>query len=319
MAGEAETGMFFDVPFEEYLAWEGISRSRLWTLYRKTPAHFRWEMDHPKKIETRAMTEGKAAHTALLEPARFKKEYVPEPPPPDGAEKWDHRLKVHKAAWAEALSACEGRTILPRATWGYYERLSAILREHRLAGPLLARMDHEVSVRWRHPETGLLLKGRPDGVFIGRKGAVVVDLKTCREAAAQRFGSDAYRFGYLFQMAMYADGVKAAAECEIDEVVIIALEKEEPHGIACYRVDPYQLDMGRAHVLDALRQIVLCERYGDWPGYPEGEEDLQLPGYAGHEWTPFVDGLEQVLIARAERAGRALPEQPEEEEEVLAL
>ena len=314
-----ETGFFVGVPFGDYLGWAGISRSRLWTLYRQTPAHFRWEIDHPSEVETPAMTEGTAVHTALLEPDRFSKEYVPEPPPPDGAEKWDRRLKVHKAAWAEALTACEDQAILPRASWDYYQGLSAAVQEHPLVGPLLGRMRREVSVQWRHEETGLLLKGRPDGVCLARDGAIIVDFKTCRDAAPQRFGSDAYRFGYLFQVAMYADGVQAAAETEVAEVLIVALEKEPPHPIACYRVAPHQLDLGRLQVLDALRQLSLCERYGDWPGYPEGIEDLQLPGNAGQEWTPFTDGLEQVLVARAKRAGRPLPAEPEEEEEVLAL
>ena len=313
-----DTGYFLGVSFEDYLAWEGISRSRLWTLYRQTPAHFRWEMDHPEEVETPAMAEGTAVHTALLEPDRFRKEYVPEPSPPDGAEKWDRRLKAHKVAWAEAVAACEGQTILPRATWDYYEGVAAVVHEHPLVGPLLDRMHREVSVQWRHEETGLLLKGRPDGVYLADDGAVILDFKTCRDAAPQRFGSDAYRFGYLFQLAMYADGVQAAAETEVDEVLLVALEKESPNAVACYRVAPFQIDLGRLQVLDALRQLALCQRYDDWPGYPEGIEDLMLPGYAGQEWTPFADGLEQVLIARAKRAGRALPEQPEDEE-VLAL
>ncbi|HUU09012.1 MAG TPA: PD-(D/E)XK nuclease-like domain-containing protein [Phycisphaerae bacterium] len=314
-----DTGYFVGVPFKDYLAWPGTSRSRLWTLYRRTPAHFRWEMDHPQEIETPAMVEGTAVHTALLEPDRFKRKYVAEPPPPDGADKWDRRLKAHKAAWADVLEGVGDRTLLPRGDWDYYVGLGEAVRAHPLAGPLLARMEREVSIQWRHPETGLLLKGRPDGVYVAEGGAIVVDLKSCRDASPQRFGADAYRFGYLFQVAMYAAGVRATAETEVEDVFIVAVEKEAPHPIACYRVAPHQLDLGHLQVLDALRQLSLCERYGDWPGYPEGIEDLQLPGYAGQEWTPFADGLEQVLVARAKRAGRTLPAEPEEEEEVLAL
>ena len=312
-------GIFEDVPFDIYLQWAGISRSRLWTLFQKTPAHFRYEMDHPEEVAKTAMKEGQAIHAALLEPTKFAECYVGGGPINSKTGKPFGSETKKFAAWAEEQAAA-GLIALPRGDFEYYADLNRAVQAHPIAGRLLSGVKREVSVQWRHPETGLLLCCRPDGVaFAERASVVVADVKSCKSAGPQRFGANAYKYGYLFQLAMYNDGVRATTEREVEQTIILALEKEPPYAIAHYRVDEYQLAMGRDHVTDALRQLVLCQRFNDWPGYPEGVEDLILPGYAGTEWTPFADGLEQVLIQRAKRAGRELPPAPPVEDEYLGM
>ena len=46
---------------------EAVSRSGLWRLWTKTPAHFRYV----RQPETSALALGRAAHTAILEPDTF--------------------------------------------------------------------------------------------------------------------------------------------------------------------------------------------------------------------------------------------------------
>jgi hypothetical protein len=311
-----EIGLFRGLTYAEYDALAGISQGRLWTLYEKTPAHFRWEMDHPEAVETPVMREGLAIHAAILEPTRFDSDFVGGGPINPKTQK-PYGSDTQKYAVWETEQKAQGKTPLPSGK-DYYAEVAASVHAHPFAGPLLAQLETEISFQWRNGETGLLLKGRADGLRLTRS-LLLADLKSCRSAAPKQFGSDAYRNGYLFQLAMYAEGVQAVTERELGEVVIVAVEKEPPYGAAVYQLDEYQLGLGRDQMVDTLRQLAKCQEYGDWPCYPEGVEDLQIPTWAGNEWTPFVDGLEKVLIARAERAGRILPKQKAEEPESLGL
>jgi len=304
----SDTGIFYDVPFETYHAWEGLSRSRCWTLYGETPARFKWEQDHPDETTTKAMRDGAAIHMMLLEPERFKAEYIVGGPVNERTGKpFGEETKAY-AEW----SAAQAKPVLPQATYDTGLALSQAIHADPYLGKLLATMKTEVSLQWTQAESGLLLKGRLDAV--NTHAGVIVDLKTCQSASAQRFGSDAYRNGYLFQAAMYAEGLKACGH-EFKTYILAALEKEPPYQIQCFRIGEEQIELGRAQVADALRSLALCEKYQDWPAYPTGLQDLLLPGWAGQEWSAYSEGLEEELKRRAQLAGRALPLEEEKEDD----
>jgi len=309
---DGDTGLVEGVSFEDYLAWPGVSRSGLWTLYGRTPAHFRWEQDHAEEVETEAMRLGTAVHAAILEPERFAEVYITGGPVnPKTGNPYGRDTKKF-AEWAAEQDAL----VLSESDFEMCQALGAAVHAHPHAGPLVKEMRREVSIQWQHGPTGTLMKSRLDGVADTKTGGLIlVDLKTTRSAAPQRFGADAYRMGYLWQMAAYRMGLVATAEQEVEKVLLVAIEKEPPYGVAVYQPDEAQLTLGESQVTDALRQLELCKRFGDWPGYPEGIEDLMLPGYAGAEWTPFAGGLEVVLEARAERAGRPIPEAPVDDDD----
>ena len=312
-----DVGCFPGTPYCEYDALLGTSQGRLWTLYEKTPAHFRCEEDHPQAVETDAMREGRAVHAAILEPKRFEADFTDESPinKKTGAP-FGTRTKTYEA-WASKVRAAGQEPLAnPKV---YYREIGAAVLAHPYAGPLLDQMQKEVSFQWRDGETGLLLKGRADALRMLWQPRILVEIKSCASAAPRQFGYDAYRYGYLWQLAYYADGILAATGQPVEEVQIIAVEKELPYGVAVYRVDPYQLALGRDQVRDTLRQLAQCLRYGDWPGYPEGVEDLQIPAWAGNEWTPFTEGLETVLVARAKRMNRTIPDASKPEQESLGL
>ena len=315
---DGDTGIWYSVPYADYAAWPGVSRGRLWTLYSETPAHYRWEADHPEEVVTPAMREGEAIHTAILEPDSFANRYDDDAPINPRTEK---PYGTDTKKFEEWAAACEARGVrpLPPGLMEHYEAIGAAVHAHPVAGPLIRSTKHEVSIQWRHGPTGLLLKGRPDAVGETKDGLILVDLKSTRSAAPQRFGRDAYTNGYVWQLATYRMGLQAVTQQEVAQVLVLAIEKQPPYGVALYEAGPGDLAMGEDQVTDALRQLQLCERYKDWPCYPEGVEDLILPGWAGQEWTPFADGLEMTLQARAKRAGRPLPAAPPDDDDVIAL
>ena len=278
------------VPFADYCQWPALHKSRLWTAWEKTLNHYKHEIDHPELWEsTEALVIGHAAHTATLEPDDFARIYVQPPPPPDdrAGGKWNRTYKEHKAAWAIFKSECQQRGWTELDLEDY--QMAVAVRKAVYADPdaneLLKGAACEVSFMWRDPTFPTLLKGRADAI----KGSVLIDLKTTQCAAATRFGSDAYKLGYHFQAALYADGLKATGKA-IDHVILIAVEKDvdrlktgAPLLVSCYEVSRGQIEMGRGQYKHLLEQIAEAQKSGFWPGYGGGIKDLCFPAWAGTE------------------------------------
>jgi hypothetical protein len=275
-----ETGLFRGVPFDAYSAWPGLRKSRLWTLNAKTPAHYKYELDHPEEVETPALVVGKAAHLAIADMDLFRTAYTEAPPPPSG-DKWDRRTKEHKAAWAAFESEVGSRVILTTEQFEFCMRVRKAVAENETARTILAKSEFETSMQWNDERTGMLLKGRMDALI--RKAGAIADFKTTECAAADPFGRAAYRYGYHFQMALYYDGLKQVLGREMDLPVLIAIEKEPPHLVACYQLSLTDLDLGRVQYRLALEKVQAATKSGKWAGYDEGLCELVLPPWAGQE------------------------------------
>jgi hypothetical protein len=255
-----------------------------------------------------------AIHAALLEPADFRQRYAAVPAPPDDRHKdkrgkptWNRTYKEHKAAWAAFEATLNGRKPLPAEDWAYYEAVRASLAAHPIGAQCLACMEAEVSIQWRDGDTGLLCKARLDGLIRRPKGILVVDLKSCQCAAPAPFGRVAYRYGYHFQLAMYADGAKAVCGKPAEPPLIIAIEKAPPYAVAVYAVGELDMDLGRAQYISTLRKLKACRDADDWPAYSNEVMDLQLPAWAGQDF----DGAAQPAPPK--------PDDDENLDDVIAL
>jgi PDDEXK-like uncharacterized protein DUF3799 len=70
-------GVYRDVPFDHYFAWNNVSKHQLDSLAR-SPAHYRAALEQPRK-RTAAMVFGTAVHAAVLEPEEFARCYATDP------------------------------------------------------------------------------------------------------------------------------------------------------------------------------------------------------------------------------------------------
>jgi hypothetical protein len=66
---EIKPGVYLDIPNESYHAGPGISKSGLWTIATKTPAHFKYG----ERKENKAFDFGEACHLAILQPDLSKR------------------------------------------------------------------------------------------------------------------------------------------------------------------------------------------------------------------------------------------------------
>lgn len=207
----------------------------------------RHRVDHPKE-DTKALALGRAIHCAVLEPERWRAEYIAEP------DEWDLRTNRGKAERAQWLAEMSGNEVVARP---YFDRRRkagkdaakewertvaetgsrAVIGDEpaeQILGPeitVLTRSEYALAERCAeavldHPvASGWLSEIRTEEVITwtdsetglrckGRLDSVsptfVLDLKSTRRETLREIFADVARHLYHGQLAFYADGAIAS-------------------------------------------------------------------------------------------------------------
>jgi exodeoxyribonuclease VIII len=268
---DEKVGVFRGLSFAQYCALPGVNHSTLERV-RRSPAHARQEALHPKE-PTQALALGHAFHVHLLEPHRFPLEYVVGPT-------INRRTKIGRTAWARFEMENAGRFVLAPGEAALYERMSAAVLEHPVAGELLrSRGAAELAFVWRDPETALLCKGRVDRLAELGGWPFVLDLKSTRDASEKAFSADLARYGYARQIAFYREGLNVLRPTP-RRAAIIAVEKEPPFAVAVYELAERALEQGEREFRASLRRYRGCLETGIWPGYSDELGLIDYPSWA---------------------------------------
>ncbi len=253
---------------KEYNAAPGVRRSALWKL-TKSPAHFKWELEHPLE-PTPALIFGAAAHCAVLTPELFKEQYA--------VIDCDLRTKEGKVAKQAALES--GKVLLFKDD---FERINGIVQSVQ-ANPYVMRLlngPHETPYFWTDDITGEQCKCRLDAETDIGGQHIIVDFKTTRDAGTDSFMKDALKFGYHVQAAMYSEGKRLSDSIE-SIFVFIAVEVEPPFALNILQCD----DAFTLHGMDTYRYLLglyhKCCQENVWPsynGFDGGVNSLELPAW----------------------------------------
>jgi len=245
----------------DYHADPAISASQLKTVMQ-SPYHY-WirylDPDRVAMVPTAAMRFGSLAHCAVLEPDELSKRYQLAP---------DRRTKEGKAAVAEMAAA--GIEAVSEADMVLAVNMAVAVHGHPTAGALLQSGQAEQSFWFDDIPTGLRCKCRPDWF----DGTTIVDLKTCQDASPTGFAKAIANFGYQIQAAHYLAGTLAT------RFIFVAVEKTAPYAIGVYELNTEALIHGSIARHNALQRIQDCRAINEWPGYTDGIQTLQLPGWA---------------------------------------
>lgn len=244
-----------------YHAGEGVSKSGLWTLWSKTPFHYRYGVR-----ESRPQFDvGKAAHIAILEPERLETSITRGPVDRRGNK------------WKEAQDFAEfHKTIL--LTEGDFEQVmlirdlaatSSILDTMRDGGAIVETSAYHVD-----EETGVLVKTRPD--MYNPKHKIICDIKNMADGSAGAFSRDVAKFGYHVQETMYSDVWEKGSGNEVEAFVFVVFEKSEPPMLAAYELDSDAAKEGHAIYRAALAKYAECLKADNWPGYPDEVQRIGL-------------------------------------------
>ncbi len=265
------------MPFEDYLAEEGLNGSSLIHL-RRSPMHYRFKCDNPQP-PTPAMILGTATHRLILEPERVGDFAI-----------WGEREeeKVRRGSvWAAFQAANYDKMIVTKKERDDMVGMATGARKNL---PIRKYADGkgrcEVSMFWTDPGSGRRFKGRVDKIM--DTGDVVFDLKTTRDCHPRKFGAQSYQLGYHIKMAMYWLGYKAITGNE-PKMRLGAIDSKAPYESATYRVTKDVILQGFEEMDELLKTLRGCEDADFWPAAYDEETDLALPAWLGQE----QDSLEE--------------------------
>ncbi len=250
---------------EAYHASPGISKSGLWTIHTKTPAHFKFA----DREEKRDFDVGEAIHLAVLQPEVFEQRVIRGPK--------DRRGNNWKEFLAEAVAT--NRLLLTEGDFDKaLEVRDAVHADAWLNAMIVSPHSQvEYSGMWIDEATGVQCRVRPD-LYRPDLG-IMFDLKSTRDASADHFARDVVNYGYHAQEAWYSDGYRNLGQT-VEGFVFLALEKERPYCRAVYELPPSIVEEGRQIMCKALTLYAQCVAVDRWPGYDVGVQELKFKPWA---------------------------------------
>lgn len=258
--------------FEDYAAIDAEHSSTLKQIL-VSPLAYQYRKRTPLP-DRDVLREGRALHTATLEPQLFGKLYAVWQSTDNEGNKRVRRGKE----WEAFRSAHADRTILTTEQSADAWAIANAVRSHPVAGAFLEEQGRpELTIVWTEEATGLRFKIRIDLLC-----SALIDLKGTRQVTQATFEADCIRLGYAFQLALYERGMLAAG-FEPRPVKIIAAQKEPPHDVAAFDLGPDVLDYGRRQLERAIAKLVECRKIDFWPGIAPVEQTLRLPSWAVYD------------------------------------
>lgn len=263
----------FNMTRAEYDRRGEVNFSSLKVLGLKSPAHYHAGLLASVDDDTDARQRGRAVHCAVLEPARFRSDFVV----------YDGRRDARMKAWQEFQIEHATKEIITRGMSDVATAMARAANGTPAARQYLMGGRSEATLLWTFSRDtlggipGYAMECRSRLDFVADCGALV-DLKTTRDASPSGFGREVARYAYHVQAAFYQDAYFAVTGKRLP-YVFVAIEAAAPHIGAVYRVTPRAFELGRSTYFDWMDRLNVCQRDNHWPGYGEGEMDLELPAY----------------------------------------
>lgn len=191
-------------------------------------------------------------------------------------------------AWWDFETEHAGRSLLKSDEYAQLRNMVEAVWSHPTASKLLHPADAaiEQSLFWTDEPTGLKLRARPDHRKLTTP--IITDLKSTLSANRRKFAGTIYDFGYYRQAVFYREGAKALTG-EVHEFVFVAVEKEPPHSVRCYTLDPREdkaMQRGYEDMRAGLDMLAEAYQTNNW--HERGWDEvltLDLPRWAyNHDW-----------------------------------
>ena len=279
-------GIYPGVPFNEYVEWEAVNNSLLWTMKSKSPAHAKYEKENPRP-ETPALRYGHALHTLALEPKFFKDRYLVAP-------KCDRRTKTGKDIYEKWSKGLDGKQEVSANDYGSMLELDNAIKSQKIHR-FIEQGEAEICIVWEDKKTGLLCKGRID--YAHREHAIIIDLKSAIDATKEKFSIAIFRYGYFQQAAFYCDGWRILTG-DMPAYVFLTYEKTPPYLIAARELAAKDIIAGRLSYREQLYKYIECEKDNYWPGFSDQVEMISMP-----DWALKQSGVNQYQIIEDEEDG----------------
>jgi hypothetical protein len=286
------TGIIPNLPAAEYHARPEISKHGLDDFHR-CPAWFKYRRENPQET-TPALRWGSIVDEAVFTPTEFAANSVVLPA--DAPSRPTERNRKAKKPSEETIKAIEfwdkfdaenaGREVITAEENIALTRTFHAIHGHPSAAKLFDCGERLIqsSLFWTDPQTGVAMRARPD-MIVRRPEQdrdIIVDLKTAVSAAPEDFGKAANAWRYHVQAAIYSAAWKQITSRDA-AFVFIVVEKSAPFLVACYVASPRMLATGEKHFRRDLAAYAACLESGNWPGYADTIQELELPAWADRD------------------------------------
>jgi hypothetical protein len=189
-----------------------------------------------------------------------------------------------QARAAKAKAHAEGKTPLLAGQASQVEAMTAAVRAHPVAGPLLApgAGEPEVSAFAQdHGAGGVWLRARFDWLTTIAGGRpAIVDLKTTADTAnPDTWGKTVDNLAYHLQAAHY---LRVARLLGMDDPawIWVVVSKQPPHLIHVSYPDQDMLAAGAAASRAAINLFAECTSRDEWPGWAPVLHETSLPAWS---------------------------------------
>jgi len=292
-----------NLEFRHYLELPFASQSQLTTLRKKSPAHLRYEREQPRR-ETPALMLGSAIHCALLEPDEYFQRYAIAPKANLATKKGQATFeawlgeplpeRIGDESQFEAIQRTHKRIVLRAEEAEKVARIADGASKSKAVQTLIGGASNfEESVIWSDPETGVSCKARLDAHLMGKRGPVVIDLKSSEDASPYAWEKEIGNRLYHIQAAFYVDGLLAAlaangSEYSSGTFLHLVYEKAPPYACAVHRMPSDAMEVGRREYRRLLKLWRRCVDDDSWGDYSERIFTTGLP-----RWYKEYDPEEQ--------------------------
>lgn len=252
---------------DEYFAADALSASGIKQML-KSPAHYKAVcIDKLFNKTTPAMEFGKVVHAVVLEPHLARKlEVIPDISGRGKTEKLEE--------WRASIP--RDALVVSQDNYDTLMGMVASIQRHPVAAGLLR--DGSAEMTGFFTVDGARCKFKAD--YITKHVDKVIDLKTCADASPLEFAKSIANFGYHIQAYHYLRGMDEVCGKFDREFVFVAIEKDPPYAVACYRADERMLQLAATKWAHGVNRYIGCRERNEWPGYADEITDISLPGWA---------------------------------------
>lgn len=261
---------------QQYHAHPAISRSKLADFAKSR----RWyEACHVtgthKPVDTNdklCLKTGVSVHSLLLEPEEFERRaiVVPSSALTSNGQRRGNKWEDWKEETTDRVP--DAILMMPAELAEVRAIAAAVQRE---VGNLLEAADavREVPILWTEDVDGLAVPCRikPDLLVATVDGIVAVDIKTTRNAAADKFKWSMRDLMYWLQDAHYTAGIEAEHGQPVERFLFAAVQTSPHYPCRVYELDPATREDARRRRYELMRELQACIATGDWSDAGEGE------------------------------------------------
>lgn len=232
-----------------------------------TPAHVKasWAEEDEGSKEADL---GSLIHTLILEPHRKDKAVVVI-----DADSFMTKIAREQRDGARAA----GKIPVLTKHLKQAEGAVAAVRAHPVASALLAKGHAEQSWFAQDKATGLYRKARTDFFNAQR---IIVDIKTVGSASPDFIQRRVYDGGWFQQAPWHCDVVERVEGQPAAGYCWVIVEQKPPHCVVVRKPTDTVLMHGHRLNQRAIEIFDRCNKTGQWPGYSDAIEELNLPTFA---------------------------------------